>query len=293
MGVTEAGAPLADGLVLRTMRPDDAEAALALSEEAGWNQTAEDWRFMLGQGRALGLQEPGGAWAGSSLVLPQGAAVSWISMVLVARRHRRKGLGTMLLGRCVEAVRAGGAVPGLDATELGRPVYLPQGFRDLYALSRWRLDARPADEPAPAGCTIRPVSETDLDRIAAFDAARTRTERAATLRYLYGRVADRARLAERDGRIVGYALGRPGRRAAQVGPVVADEPGVAIALLSRMAALGPPVILDVPDAHAPVTAWLRRHDAVRERGFVRMTLGTVPGLDDPGAIYALAGPELS
>jgi len=292
MGVIDAP-PLADGLVLRAMRPEDAEAALALSQEAGWNQTVEDWRFMLGRGQGLGVREPGGAWAASSLVLPQGPAVSWISMVLVARRHRRKGYGTMLLKRCIEAVRATGAVPGLDATELGRPVYLPQGFRDLYALSRWRLDARPADEPAPAGCTLRPVEEADLDRIVAFDAPRTRTERADTLRYLFGRTRSHACLAERRGGLVGYALGRPGRKSAQAGPVIADDPEVAVALLSRMAALGPPVILDVPDAHAAVTEWLQRHGAVRERGFMRMTLGSVPGLDDPGTIYALAGPELS
>jgi hypothetical protein len=75
--------------------------------------------------------------------------------------------------------------------------------------------------------------------------------------------------------------------------VVADDPAVAVALLGRMARIGPPLILDVPDMHASVTAWLQRHGAVRERGFVRMTLGSAPGLDDPGAIYALAGPELS
>ncbi len=55
MGVIDAP-PLADGLVLRAMRPEDAEAALALSQEAGWNQTVEDWRFMLGRGRGLGLR---------------------------------------------------------------------------------------------------------------------------------------------------------------------------------------------------------------------------------------------
>ncbi|HEX2555046.1 MAG TPA: GNAT family N-acetyltransferase [Microvirga sp.] len=290
MAVTDA---VAEGLTLGAMRPGDAEAASALSEEAGWNQTAADWRFMLERGEGLGLREPGGAWAASSLVLPQGPQVSWISMVLVARRHRRKGYGTMLLRCCIERVQAAGAVPGLDATELGRPVYLPQGFRDLYALSRWRLDAAPPQEALPPGCIIRPMVEDDLGRIAAFDAERTRTEREATLRHLFSQVGEHACLAESRGGLVGYALGRPGRKSAQVGPVVADDPAVAVALLGRMARLGPPVILDVPDAHAAVTAWLQRHGAVRERGFVRMTLGTVPGLDDPRAIFALAGPELS
>jgi GNAT superfamily N-acetyltransferase len=289
MGDTEA----VQDLTLRRMRPEDAEAAMALSEEAGWNQTVEDWRFMLGRGEAYGMQEADGAWAASSLVLPQGPQVSWISMVLVARRHRRRGLGTMLLQRCVEAVRTAGAVPGLDATEFGRPVYLPQGFQDLYSISRWRLDRALAPVAPPRDCTIRRMREDDLAAVAAFDAPRTRTERGATLRYLYTRVVDHACVAEQDERLVGYALGRPGRRTAQAGPVVTEGSDIALALLSRIAALGPPVILDVPDAHRAVADWLEAHDAVRERGFVRMTLGSVPALDDPSAIFALAGPELS
>ena len=52
-------------------------------------------------------------------------------------------------------------------------------------------------------------------------------------------------------------------------------------------------MIDVPDAHADLRAWLDRHGAVRERGFTRMTLGAPPpGLADPRAVFALAGPEL-
>jgi GNAT superfamily N-acetyltransferase len=280
------------GLVFQDMRPEDAEAALALSDEAGWNQTMEDWRFMLGHGRGLGLRQPGGPWIGSSLVLPRGPAVSWISMVLIASRHRGRGLGTMLLDRCIDAVRARGAVSGLDATELGRPVYLSKGFRDLYPISRWRLDANPASRPAIGRSTVRPFAATDLERVITFDERCTGLKRGETLHYLLSRVPD-ACLIESDGRLAGYALGRPGRNAAQIGPVVAESADLALALISRMTALGPCVILDVPDAHRAVTDWLQRHGGVRVRGFMRMTLGDVPGLGDPGPIFALAGPELS
>ena len=294
MAATEAAAARhPDGLVVRAMHPEDAEAALALSDEAGWNQTEADWRFMLGRGPAVGLREPGGSWVGSSLVLPQGPRVSWISMVLISRRYRGKGLGTMLLDRCIEAVRGSGGVPGLDATELGRPVYLPKGFCDLYPISRWRLDTRPVAAPLPTGCTIHRLTDAALDRAIAFDAPRTRTERGSTLRYLQSQVPEHACFAEIRGELAGYALGRPGRKSAQIGPVLADDPEVALALMSRMAALGAPVILDVPDLHRPVTDWLQRNGAVRVRGFMRMTLGEVPGLEDPSAIFALAGPELS
>lgn len=288
MAATEAPA-VAQPLV-RPMQPADAHAALALSEEAGWNQTADDWRFMLGEGRALGVYEPGRGWVASSLVLPLGRGLSWISMVLVARERRRRGLGTMLLERCIAAVRAEGAVPGLDATELGRPVYLPLGFEDLYPISRWILERIPA-VPPPAGCTLRPLAAADMRGVIAYDEARSRMRRGHILHYLRERAP--ALIAERHGAIAGYAMGRPGRTAAQVGPVVADDGEVALALAGRMAESGGPTMLDVPDAHTGLSAWLQQHGAVRQRGYTRMTLGRFPGIAAAGSVYALAGPELA
>jgi GNAT superfamily N-acetyltransferase len=274
--------------LVRPMQPADADAALALSREAGWNQTADDWRFMLGEGRALGVYETGRGWVASSLVLPLGPGLSWISMVLVAGERRRRGLGTMLLERCI-AVRGDGAVPGLDATELGRPVYLPLGFEDLYPISRWVLEG-PLAGCAPSHSTIRALTGSDMRTVVAFDETRSRMHRSHVLAYLRDRGP--GLVAEHDGRVVGYAMARPGRTAAQIGPVVAETPEIACALLARMAEGSGRTLIDVPDAHAGLTDLLRHSGATRERGYTRMTLGRFPGLDEPCKVYALAGPEL-
>ncbi|HEX8663271.1 MAG TPA: GNAT family N-acetyltransferase [Beijerinckiaceae bacterium] len=272
----------------------DAEEALPLSAEAGWNQTAEDWRFMLGQGRGVGVRGPSGRWIGSAISLPLGERLSWIGMVLVAKDARRRGIGTRLLTRAVAIMRDAGGIPGLDATELGRPVYLPLGFRDLYAVSRLRLEAPAPSVPPPPGCTVRPLTPADLPALAAFDAPRSAMERAHVLAYLLGQAPHQAFVAESKEQIAGYVLGRPGRIALQVGPVVADRQDVALALMSlTLSRLAGPALLDVPDAHANLRTWLDRAGAVRQRGFVRMTLGEPPpGLADPSRIFALAGPEL-
>ncbi len=110
-----------------------------LSIEAGWNQNVADWKFMLGAGHGFGLRTDG-KWEASSLVLPLGDRLAWISMVLVTKARRRGGVGTGLLKRCIAEVQASDAVAGLDATEQGRPIYLPLGFRDLYKISRWHFD---------------------------------------------------------------------------------------------------------------------------------------------------------
>jgi GNAT superfamily N-acetyltransferase len=281
-------------LLEEPLRPADAEGALPLSAEAGWNQTAADWAFMLREGRGIGVRDGAGRWVGSALALPLGARLSWISMVLVARDARRRGIGTRLLRRAIDEVRDAGGIAGLDATELGRPVYLPLGFRDLYTISRLRFETPAPAASMPTGCTIRPLTPEDLPALATFDAPRSGMQRSHVLAYLLQQAAEAAFVAEVDGGIAGYALGRRGRIAFQIGPVVADREDVAIALVSHaLARLDGPAMIDVPDAHADLRAWLDRRGAVRERGFTRMTLGAPPpGLPEPSRIFALAGPEL-
>src|SRR4051812_6348462 len=129
--VNTEGAP-AEALAVSAIEPEQAEAVWPLSIEAGWNQNAADWRFMLAAGRGFGCTGTDGSWQASSLVLPLGQRLAWISMVLVTSARRRGGVGSGLLKRCIEEVRAAGAVAGLDATEQGWPIYLPLGFHDLY-----------------------------------------------------------------------------------------------------------------------------------------------------------------
>jgi hypothetical protein len=80
---------------IESIDPQDADSVWPLSIEAGWNQNVADWRFMLGAGRGFGLKNEGGTWEASSLVLPLGQHLAWISMVLVTTSRRSGGIGTM------------------------------------------------------------------------------------------------------------------------------------------------------------------------------------------------------
>ena len=286
-----------DKLQIEALMPDQAEGAAPLSVEAGWNQIAADWRLMLGEGRGFGVRDASGHWIASALVLPLGPAISWISMVLVTKPSRRQGHGTRLLQRCFAEIEATGVTAGLDATELGRPVYLPLGFRDVYPLSRWRAEAGPrrADRSAARACACAAPRPSDLPRIVALDAAHSGFARGRIVDHLLGRAPSLAHVAERgDGTLVGYVLGRDGHAAMHVGPVVAEEERIGLALLSRaMAATPARVILDVPDRHRGITTWLREAGATAPRGFMRMLRGPCPAVEDAARIFALAGPELA
>jgi len=279
-----------EAVKITTIAADQCEAVWPLSIEAGWNQNVADWRFMLNAGRAFGCRGDGGKWEASSLVLPLGDRLAWISMVLVTKARRRSGLGTGLLKRCIAEVQASGAVAGLDATEQGRPIYLPFGFHDLYNISRWHFGGAKAE---PSTFAIRALTASDLPAVIAYDCDLSGMERPALLRHLANRQPSAAWVAEAGGRLSGFVMGREGRRASSIGPVVAADESVGLALIARAASsvLGP-FIIDVPDAHAEIRRWLERQGAASPRGYMRMTLGTAPGLDDPSHLFALAGPEL-
>ena len=124
----------------------DAEALVA---EAGWNQVAADWRIFLDLGTVYAVRADGRVIA-TAATLPYGGRFAWISMVLVAAAHRRHGLATRLLHRCIADITAAGLVPVLDATPAGRAVYAPLGFQEPGA-SRASRRATSAPAPQPAG----------------------------------------------------------------------------------------------------------------------------------------------
>jgi len=277
------------------LRPSDAADLCPLSIEAGWNQVAADWHLMLTLGRGYGVRGADGRWIASALALPVGPDIRWLSMVLVSPPMRGQGLGRRLLAHCLAEVEASGGAAGLDATELGRPVYLPLGFRDLYPLSRWHArNAVRQAFPPPVGIDIRPARAEDLKPICAYDAPRSGLARAPILSHLLRRAGGLARIAQRrDGTLAGFSLARDGHRTMHVGPIVAEDEALGLALLSHaLAASDAGVIADIPDRHARIGRWLVQQGASSPRGFVRMLRGRA-SLDDAAHTFALAGPELA
>ena len=83
-------------LKLRTMTPMDAPVALALSEQAGWNQGDADWRrFLAMEPEGCFVAETNGEPVGTTVTCVFGG-VAWIGMVLVDPRARRRGVATGL-----------------------------------------------------------------------------------------------------------------------------------------------------------------------------------------------------
>lgn len=277
-------------------------AALALSSEAHWNQTAEDWRMLLQLGQGFGLVNGKGELVATAVALPFTGHCAWISMVLVTSAWQRRGLATRLMQRAIETIESHGRIPMLDATPAGRAVYRELGFIDGWSFARWSA-AKPAvpDITAmaawPAGTKLRPISAGDWEGIDALDQDVLGAARPHLLRELAQRLPQAAWAAERNGKLQGFLLGRNGRNANQLGPLAASDDATACALLAAgLGATSGPVYVDALDSHPGLIDLLRQAGFVQQRPFTRMArppAGEAASFGNPARYYAVAGPELA
>jgi GNAT superfamily N-acetyltransferase len=291
----KAPAPLPPGLAARPLTEADIAAALLLSEEAGWNQVAADWRIFVELGSAVGVTREDGRLIATAATLPYGGRFAWISMVLVTTQHRRHGLATWLLRHCIATLLDQGLVPVLDATPAGRTVYLGLDFHDTWSLHRLVARATgPAggDEALP-DLTVRPLEPGDWPALAAYDGRVFGADRGPLLQHLAERLPTAALVAERHGKLAGFLLGRDGRVMTQLGPLAAEDDAIARALLRRaITSVTVPVAIDLPDRHRALDDWLIGLGFVTERPWTRMVYRQDTAFDDASRLFAIAGPEL-
>lgn len=262
--------------------PADVPEGLALSDAAGWNQTADDWRLFITQGRVFGLRDGGaGPLVATAAALPYGGGIGWVSMVLVNPAWRHQGLATALMARCVAHLRSLGATPVLDATPAGQQAYLRVGFEDGFALARW--------EGTVACAEARTSPAADAATVSKLDAHASGCDRGFLLADFLRRPGSRVCMAAGG---TGFVVAREGRRATQLGPLVAEDESSALSLLqAALAGLSGRVFLDVPERWAALRAWLEQNGFARQRSFVRMALGAAPIASVNDRLFVLAGPE--
>lgn len=280
-----------DSLVETALGAGDLADAQALVEQAGWNQSAADWRIFLELGQGIAVKDADGRLAATAATLPYPSGFGWISMVLVAKAFRRRGIATRLLEHCVAALRATGMVPVLDATPAGRKVYKPLGFCDGWPIQRWRRSrAAPSVEAAPQ---VRALEDGDWPALLQLDSAAFGCNRGPLLSRLRERSRGFACVAGEGARLRGFLLGREGRIATQLGPIVAEDEDTAAALAAWAGArLEPPVIVDALERHDGFSRWLAENGFAKERPYTRMAFGRDELFGDPRRMVAIAGPEL-
>jgi len=271
-----------DHMAIVELGPDDALAGLALSTEAHWNQNEADWRFFLSQGTVFGVRDHDGHLVASAALMPYTSGNAWISMVLVTADWRRRGLATKLVDACIDAAARQGFTSWLDATPDGATVYAPLGFTPTFELRRLRLE----NLAMPKATTPPSRSSYSLDEFAAHDISAMGFDRSALLAELGGRPGSRLVSSSSAA-----ALVRDGRKARHIGPLFADGPDRALALVHEIITSETgPVLIDAVGTQAEFLEGLTSSGWTIERPFQRMRFGGA-AVQPAELPFAVAGPE--
>ncbi len=271
-----------DETAIVRLGPSDAGAGLLLSTEAHWNQNEADWRFFLTRGTMFGVRDKDTHLIASAALLPYAGGNAWISMVLVTESWRRRGVATRLVDACLAAAAEHGLTTWLDATPAGATVYGPLGFKPTLQLRRLRLEhAISTKAEAPPS-----LSSIDLEKFAARDHLAMGFDRTPLLGELGGRSG--SRLVSNG---EAFALVRDGRNARHIGPLHAESPDQALALVNEIVrSENGPLLIDAVFEQARFLNGLTGSGWKIERPFQRMRFGDAAPL--PAQLpFAVAGPE--
>lgn len=266
-------------LPIRRLTPRDLTACADLSEDRGWAREEHKWSLLLIAGHGYGIDDPDGGLVAACVVTEYGSAqrveLGAIGMVLVAERHSRKGVGRRLM-RHVVAAREGTPLT-LHATPLGRPLYEEIGFKTVGQAEMLMGHFTP-DGSEPSVLT-RAATAEDLPSILRLDAEVFGVDRTPILVRLPA-FADQVRVAEEDGRIIGYTAAWPNMRTHVVGPLIARDTETAKALVESLAAHSDrPLRTDVDVRHEELLVWAKERGLVPVMSNAVMMLGTpdLPG----------------
>jgi GNAT superfamily N-acetyltransferase len=245
--------------------------ALALSQEAGWNQNSADWTVFFTHGTVFGFVA-GDHLIATAAVLPYGDAFGWVSMVLVTAEWRRQGLATHLVADCTAALRDRGRAALLDAVPGAAGIYAGHGFVPLCEMERW--------EGLGGGLRVRPAAaDFRLDQ-SAFGA-----DRRFLLDNFLSRPGSGAFASAH-----GFAILRHGTVASQIGPIVSTRAEAPALVGEAVRAASGRVFVDALDRDTLVPV-LAAHGFRRQRPFIRMASGLSEMPGNPTELLAAAGPE--
>ncbi|MGW2986520.1 GNAT family N-acetyltransferase [Streptomyces goshikiensis] len=275
----------------------DMEMIRAWADEEGWNPGDTDrFAFAVADPEGFLVGRLDGEPAACISAVRYGAGFGFIGFYIARPAFRGRGYGIRLWQAGME--RLDGRLVGLDGVVDQQDNYRKSGFRSAWNNVRHEgvpqgaaLDAAGTD--GADGVEIVDAATLPFRQLAAYDRRFFPASRDAFLSAWTGLPGRTALAAVRDGRIEGLGVIRPCSSASRIGPLYAATPGVAAALLRRLAehAPGGEVAVDVPDVNRAATALFTGLGLAPTFEAARMYTGPAPELDLAG-LYGVTSLEL-
>jgi GNAT superfamily N-acetyltransferase len=296
-------------LEVRALRVEDVAGARRLSDQAGWNHLDADWLRLI----SLWPETCIAGWLDGKLVATATLAMfdgadamredhlAWVGVMLVDAEQRGKGFGGTMFDAVLKLGAERGVTNfGLDATDMGRPLYAKRGFKDLVVMHRWKCASPivgPVDRELPRG--VRPMEDWDWESVQSLDRQMSGVDRSRLIETIAAEAGVTVLVAEEEGTegVTGFAVLRPGRVAAYIGPIVALDAATAAALfrglMGRCATAGVPVFVDTVTQPVLEPALIEEGFAIA-RTLTRMGRTAAEGhrMAYGEGVFAIAGLEL-
>ena len=277
------------------MSEQDIPAGMRLKDIAGWNQTANDWKcFLKASPAGCFVAEVDGTVRGTAATISYEHKFAWVGMVLVDPEFRGQGIGTRLLEKTIAHLDES-KIPAikLDATPQGRPIYEKLGFTPEYEIARLILKRPPKISDALAVSESVSVDSNQLQAIVAADKEIFGASRSDLLCSLHQNAPDLTVAEWRSGNLQGYAFGRHGSIADQLGPWMAMDSQAAGRLLKGFLrrCSGETLVVDCLQANQMAGELLLAEGFSYSRPLTRMYRGKNQFPGKTSDLCAILGPE--
>lgn len=280
-------------LKIRDLSKNDIEKAMELVLAEGWNQTTQDWLFMIENSKnhcyAIDVD---GKLVATGVVMIYSGKIAWIGMVLVNQNFRGWGIGRKLFERLILEANSMEAIK-LDATPAGKKMYEKFGFHEEFQILRMvRIPGR-FEAQVDISRDFKEILKNDLSLISECDEHAFGVKRDDLIQYLLDDKAVKGWKCAVENETNDFLLGRKGNRFVQIGPVVAVSSKNAIALISRSMneLVDETIVLDVLEDKKELISWLNSVGFEKQRSFTRMYSGKKIPDGNTDVQYLICGPE--
>lgn len=249
-----------DGFVVRRMSADEVALAVEWAALEGWNPGLHD-------AACFHAADPDGffigEWRGEPVAclsaVAYGEDFGFIGLYIVKEAFRGRGFGMRVWRHGMDYLR--GRNVGLDGVVAQQANYRKSGFQLAYRNIRFQGVAAQGSAHGEPHADLLNASALPLDALSHYD---RQCFPAARERFLANWLAQPdaiARVAVRDGTVVGYGVLRRCRSGNKIGPLFADNGEIAGHLFSALTSGVPGEVFffDAPEINASAVALAERH----------------------------------